>query len=102
MQHPRAPSCTANEDGYTSTSWHPWMEASPLDPRIIKITSGTMGTDPLVLAGLTIPGHDSRKQATGAQSAMDTDQGSSAPKTPGDKRETVKQCVLERVSWFPE
>ena len=32
---------------------------------------------------------------------MDTDQGSAAPKTPGDQRETVKRSVLERVKWFP-
>ena len=91
------------EDGYKTTSWHPWMEVSPLDPRVIKRISGMMGPDP-EFAGLTIGGHDSGAQtaeSASADTAMDTDQGSAAPKTPGDQRETVKKSVLERIRWFP-
>ena len=91
------------DDGYKTTSWHPWMEVSPLDPQVIKRISGMMGPEP-EFAGLTIRGHDSVAQtveSARADTAMDTSQGSVAPKTPGDQRETVKKSVLERVRWFP-
>ena len=91
------------DDGYKTTSWHPWMEVSQLDPRVIKRISGVTGPEP-EFGGLTIRGHDSVAQmveSARADTAMDTSQGSVAPKTPGDQRETVKKSVLERVRWFP-
>ena len=78
-------------------------EVSPIDPRVVKRISGMMGPEP-EFAGLTIRGHDSGSQtaeSARADTAMDTSQGSVAPKTPGDKRETVKKSVLERIRWFP-
>ena len=69
------------------------MEVSPLDPQVIKRISGMMGPEP-EFAGLTIRGHDSVAQtveSARADTAMDTSQGSVAPKTPGDQRETVQE-----------
>ena len=44
-----------------------------------------MGSNP-EFAGLTIKGHDSGAQSAKTETAMDADQGSAAPKNPGDQR----------------
>ncbi|CAE7775567.1 unnamed protein product [Symbiodinium sp. CCMP2592] len=93
-------------DGTKAVAWHPWMEASPIDPRILKLLGDSVARDNVEFADLTIQGGNTTQQAasTDAEQPVATAADDQAVAGGGEATEriTVNPIVLRRNHWMPD
>ncbi|CAE7345631.1 unnamed protein product [Symbiodinium sp. CCMP2592] len=93
-------------DGTKAVAWHPWMEASPIDPRILKLLGESIARDSVEFADLTVQGGNNAQKVasteteqSGATAADDQAAGGGSEAT---DRITVNPVVLRRNHWMPD
>ncbi|CAE7490394.1 GABBR2 [Symbiodinium sp. CCMP2592] len=93
-------------DGATPVAWHPWMEASPIDPRILKLLGNVLGSNSVEFADLVIRSDRTEAPAEPTETkqpetAGAADQAATAGDDPTE-RITVHPSVLRRNRWTPD
>ncbi|CAE7541323.1 JNK [Symbiodinium sp. CCMP2592] len=93
-------------DGTKAVAWHPWMEASPIDPRILKLLGDSVARDNVEFADLTIQGGNTTQQAASTETeqpvATAADDHAAASGGEATERITVNPVVLRRNHWMPD
>ncbi|CAE7248022.1 JNK [Symbiodinium sp. CCMP2592] len=93
-------------DGTKAVAWHPWMEASPIDPRILKLLGDSVARDNVEFADLTIQGGNTTQQAASTETeqpvATAADDQAAASGGEATERITVNPIVLRRNHWMPD
>ncbi|CAE6971381.1 unnamed protein product, partial [Symbiodinium sp. CCMP2592] len=93
-------------DGMKAVAWHPWMEASPIDPRILKLLGDSVARDNVEFADLTIQGGNTTQQAASTEPeqpvATAADDQAAAGGSEATERITVNPVVLRRNHWMPD
>ncbi|CAE6936887.1 GIP [Symbiodinium sp. CCMP2592] len=93
-------------DGMKAVAWHPWMEASPIDPRILKLLGDSVARDNVEFADLTIQGGNTTQQAASTEPeqpvATAADDQAGAGGSEATERITVNPVVLRRNHWMPD
>ncbi|CAE7039205.1 GABBR2 [Symbiodinium sp. CCMP2592] len=93
-------------DGTKAVAWHPWMEASPIDPRILKLLGDSVARDNVEFADLTTQGGNTTQQAASTETeqpvATAADDQAAAGGGEATERITVNPIVLRRNHWMPD
>ncbi|CAE6963895.1 GABBR2 [Symbiodinium sp. CCMP2592] len=93
-------------DGTKAVAWHPWMEASPIDPRILKLLGDIVAHDNVEFADLTIQGGSTTQQIASTETeqpgAAAADDQAAAGSGEATERITVSPSVLRRNHWMPD
>ncbi|CAE7624163.1 Clec16a [Symbiodinium sp. CCMP2592] len=93
-------------DGTKAVAWHPWMEASPIDPRILKLLGDIVAHDNVEFADLTIQGGSTTQQIASTETeqpgAAAADDQATAGSGEATERITVDPSVLRRNHWMPD
>ncbi|CAE7380708.1 unnamed protein product, partial [Symbiodinium sp. CCMP2592] len=93
-------------DGTKAVAWHPWMEASPIDPRILKLLGDSVARDNVEFADLTIQGGNATQQVASTETEQSgttaADDQAAAGGSEATERVTVHSAVLRRNHWMPD
>ncbi|CAE7806513.1 JNK [Symbiodinium sp. CCMP2592] len=93
-------------DGTKAVAWHPWMEASPIDPRILKLLGESVARDSVEFADLTIQGGNTTQQVASTETeqsrATAADDQAAEGENEATDRVTVHPAVLRRNHWMPD
>ncbi|CAE7222918.1 GABBR2 [Symbiodinium sp. CCMP2592] len=93
-------------DGTKAVAWHPWMEASPIDPRILKLLGESVARDSVEFADLTIQGGNTTQQVASTETeqsrATAADDQAAEGGNEATDRVTVHPAVLRRNHWMPD
>ncbi|CAE7711400.1 NITA [Symbiodinium sp. CCMP2592] len=93
-------------DGTKAVAWHPWMEASPIDPRNLKLLGNVVAKDEVEFADLSIQGGSTTQQADSNETEQTGPAGADDQATAGSdattERITVNVAVLRRNHWMPD
>ncbi|CAE7221730.1 unnamed protein product [Symbiodinium sp. CCMP2592] len=93
-------------DGTKAVAWHPWMEASPIDPRNLRLLGHVVANDDVEFADLTIQGGSTTQQVASTETEQPGSAGADDQAAAGGgettERITVNPSVLRRNHWMPD
>ncbi|CAE7035015.1 unnamed protein product [Symbiodinium sp. CCMP2592] len=93
-------------DGTKAVAWHPWMEASPIDPRILKLLGESVARDSVEFADLTIQWGNTTQQVASTETEQSRATAADDQAAEGGNEETdrvtVHPAVLRRNHWMPD
>ncbi|CAE7233872.1 unnamed protein product [Symbiodinium sp. CCMP2592] len=87
-------------DGTKAVAWHPWMEASPIDPRTLKLLGDSVARDSVEFADLTIQGGNATQQVASTETEQSgaTAADDQAAAGGSEATERVTACPLSSAS----